>query len=37
MAVTKGSFPITRPLQNAGEIDSGTFSNAARRTDHPPT
>jgi hypothetical protein len=37
MAVTKGSFPITRLSQNAGWIDSGIFSNWALWTYHSPT
>ena len=37
MVVTKGSCPITSPSQYAGGIDSGIFSNFARRTDHEPT
>jgi hypothetical protein len=36
MAVTQGSFPITSQSHFAGGIDSGLFSNFAKRTDHSP-
>jgi hypothetical protein len=37
MAVSKGSFPITPPSQEVGRIDSGIYSNFAKRADYSPT